>query len=216
MDLADNRSLAVHYASTEEEGWLVMLDDITEQRLVEAKIARMAKHDALTGLANRVLFHERMSEAVVRSRRGERSAILCLDLDHFKAVNDTFGHPLGDGLLRIVTKRLLASVREGDTVARLGGDEFAIVQCGIADLEGSTTLAARLIETVSAPYDIGGNRCIIGTSIGIAMIPDDGDEPDLLMKNADTGVVPVESRRARPLPVLRSGYGRADEGTARA
>ena len=185
LDLADNRSLAVHYASTEEEGWLVMLDDITEQRLVEAKIAHMAKHDALTGLANRVLFHERMSEAVVRSRRGERSAILCLDLDHFKAVNDTFGHPLGDGLLRIVTKRLLASVREGDTVARLGGDEFAIVQCGIPGAEGSTALAVRLIETVSAPYDIGGNRCIIGTSIGIAMIPDDGDEPDLLMKNAD-------------------------------
>jgi diguanylate cyclase (GGDEF)-like protein len=184
QDLDDGRRLAVNFAPMDNDGWLITLEDITEQRLAEAKIAYMAHHDALTGLANRVLFHDRLDEAVARSRRGIRSSVMYLDLDHFKAVNDTLGHPVGDALLREVTQRLQQQVRDIDTVARLGGDEFAIVQ-PIEQPTDSTALAKRLIEAVSAPYEFNGNRVIIGTSIGIAIIPDDGEDADLLMKSAD-------------------------------
>ncbi len=162
----------------------VFKDSITAQQVVEAKIAHMAHHDALTGLANRLLFHERLTEAVARCRRGARYAVLYLDLDHFKAVNDTLGHPVGDALLREVTQRLQRQVREGDTIARLGGDEFAIVQ-SISQPSDSTALAKRVIEAVGAPYEFNGNRVIIGTSIGIAIVPDDGADVDEIIKNAD-------------------------------
>jgi diguanylate cyclase (GGDEF)-like protein len=185
QDLADGRSLAMNFAPMEEDGWLVTLEDITEQRQAEAKIAHMAHHDGLTGLANRILFHDRLSEAVARSRRGERCAILYLDLDHFKAVNDTLGHSKGDALLQEVTQRLLKSVRETDTLARLGGDEFAILQASVGQPVDSMALAKRLIEAISAPVELDGNQVIIGTSIGIALVPDDGADPDRLMKAAD-------------------------------
>ena len=185
QDLVDGRAVSANFAPMDDDGWLVTLEDITEQRLVEAKIAYMARHDALTGLANRVLFHERLGDAVAQSHRNQQSAILYLDLDHFKAVNDTLGHPMGDALLREVTKRLKDQVRDTDTVARLGGDEFAIVQTAINQPYDSTALAKRLIEIISAPYDLDGNRVNIGTSIGIALIPQDGDDPDQLMKAAD-------------------------------
>jgi diguanylate cyclase (GGDEF)-like protein len=185
QDLVDGRSLAMHFVTMASDGWLITLEDVTEQRLVEVRIAHMAHHDALTGLANRVLFHERLEDAVARGGRGQRSALLYLDLDHFKAVNDTLGHPIGDALLREVTSRLCQQVRETDMVARLGGDEFAILQSPIAQLEDSKVLARRLIDAIGAPYDFDGNRVNIGTSVGIAIIPDDGGDADLLMKNAD-------------------------------
>jgi diguanylate cyclase (GGDEF)-like protein len=184
LDMADGRRLAVNFAPMENGGWLVTLEDITQQRLDEAKIAHMAHHDALTGLPNRVLFHIRLDEAVARARRGDRCAVLYLDLDHFKAVNDTLGHPVGDALLREVTQRLKRQVREVDTVARLGGDEFAIVQL-INQAADSTVVAKRVIEAVGAPYEFNGDRVVIGTSVGIAIVPDDGVTVDEIMKNAD-------------------------------
>jgi len=184
-DLADGRTLAVNFAPVEDDGWLITMEDVTERRMVEARIAHMAHHDALTGLPNRLLFHERLGEAVARSRRAESSAILFLDLDHFKAVNDTLGHPVGDALLREVTERLNQQVRETDTVARLGGDEFAIVQSGVDGPADITSLASRVIDVVSAPYELEGQLVTIGTSIGIALVPDDGQDPDQLLKNAD-------------------------------
>jgi len=117
--------------------------------------------------------------------RGQGFAVLCLDLDHFKAVNDTLGHPIGDLLLKQVSQRLLACVRHGDLVARLGGDEFAIIQACVRDPSRTETLAARIVETVSAPYEIEGNRVEISTSIGMTLAPRDGSDPDQLMKNAD-------------------------------
>ncbi len=184
VDMADGRRLAVNFAPMENDGWLVTFEDITNQRIVEAKIAHMAHHDALTGLANRLLFHSRLDEAIARCRRGERYAVLFLDLDNFKPVNDSLGHPVGDALLREVTHRLILQVRETDTVARLGGDEFAIVQA-ITNPKDSTALATRLIDAVSAPYAINGNRVIIGTSIGIAIVLDDGVDAEEIMRNAD-------------------------------
>jgi diguanylate cyclase (GGDEF)-like protein len=184
-NLADGRTLAVNFVPMDGGGWLVTLEDITERCDAEAKIAHMAHHDALTDLPNRILFHAKLSEAVARGRRGDAFALLCLDLDRFKAVNDTLGHPVGDALLREVTGRLKILVRETDTVARLGGDEFAIVQTSANQPQDVAALAGRFVEKLSVPYNINGQLITIGVSIGIALCPGDGDTPDTLLKNAD-------------------------------
>ena len=154
-----------------------------------SRIAFLAHHDPLTGLPNRTLFHDRVQQALARLERGDGGfAVLCLDLDRFKAVNDTLGHPVGDGLLKQVAERLRACVREGDTVARLGGDEFAVVLLGVeepADVDG---LAARMIGLVGSGYEIDGHRIDIGTSIGIALAPGGGSGAHELLKNADTAL----------------------------
>jgi diguanylate cyclase (GGDEF)-like protein len=145
----------------------------------------MAHHDALTDLANRVLLNERLEHALIgAARRDEMVAIHHLDLDQFKAVNDTLGHPGGDKLLKMVADRLRLLVRDSDTVARMGGDEFAIVQIA-ADPTDATTLAQRIIRTMSEPFDIDGHQAMIGASIGIAVGPGDGLSPDELLRNAD-------------------------------
>ncbi len=165
---------------------LAFLQQQTSERArAEAQISHMVHHDALTGLPNRVRFREEMDRALARARRGEPFAVFCVDLDHFKAVNDTLGHPVGDALLREVAGRLKACLRDTDTVARLGGDEFAILQVGGEQPLGATMLAERIIEFVSQPYDIAGHQVVIGASIGIALAPTDGDDADQLLKNAD-------------------------------
>ncbi|MBX9591637.1 MAG: PAS-domain containing protein [Hyphomonadaceae bacterium] len=159
--------------------------DITEQRRSEAKIVHMALHDALTGLPNRLLFNERLEHALTRTKRGDIIAAHLLDLDHFKNVNDTLGHPAGDKLLKAVTERLRRAARETDTIARMGGDEFAILQVGIPEIADAGALARRVIDAVREPYEIDGHQVIIGTSVGIAIGPTDGAAPDQLMRNAD-------------------------------
>ena len=162
-------------------------------RLGSAQLARMAHYDALTDLPNRVLFHKELSEALARARRrDEMLAVLCVDLDHFKTVNDTLGHPVGDALLQVAGKRLLGCVREGDTIARLGGDEFAIVQTGLDDLSGAARLADRIVEAVSHPFDVMGHQVVIGASVGIAAAPSDGDSGDELLKKADMALYRVK------------------------
>src|ERR1700722_9265456 len=145
----------------------------------------MAHHDSLTDLANRVLLNERLERALVQIDQSEIVAIHHLDLDQFKAVNDTFGHPVGDKLLKIVADRLRGLVRDTDTIARMGGDEFVIVQAPIADPAEATSLAQRIISQLSEPYDIDGHQILIGASIGIAVGPGDGLHPDKLLRNAD-------------------------------
>jgi diguanylate cyclase (GGDEF)-like protein/PAS domain S-box-containing protein len=184
-ELGDGRCIAVSMQPMANGGTVTTHQDITEQRRSEAKIVHMALHDTLTGLPNRVLLNERLEYALTRVKRGELVATHMLDLDQFKAVNDTLGHPVGDKLLRMVAERLRALVRETDTIARMGGDEFAIVQVAIAQPADATSLAKRAIEAVSAPYEIEGHQIIIGTSIGIAVGPADGLNPDQLIRNAD-------------------------------
>ncbi len=160
--------------------------DVTEKRRAEAKIAHMARHDALTGLPNRVLFHERLDEALARVRRDrENLAILYLDLDDFKQVNDALGHPAGDKLLTAIAGRLSDCVRDGDVVARFGGDEFAVLQMAISGPQESTALAGRIIEALSEPSEIDGHQNVTGASIGIALAPADGATSEELLKNAD-------------------------------
>ena len=167
-------------------GWVATLEDITAWREAQEKLAYLAHHDPLTCLPNRTKFREDLEQTLRLVNRDGRVAVLCLDLDHFKEINDSLGHPIGDDLLKDVACRLRTSVREGDTVARLGGDEFAIVQAGI-DLQASesSSLAERLVEILGAPYDIQGHQLNIGVSIGIAFAPNDGEDPDQLLKNAD-------------------------------
>jgi len=165
---------------------LVAVMDVTEKRQAEARIAHMAHHDALTGLPNRVLFHERLDEALMRVRRDrEKLAVLYLDLDQFKNVNDGLGHPAGDKLLVAVAERLRTCLRDCDMVARFGGDEFAVLQLGLAGPHEAGILAERIVTLLSEPYDIDGQQVVIGASAGIALAPADGETSDQLLRNAD-------------------------------
>ena len=186
QDLTDRKTLSVSHQPMPEGGWVATYEDISQRRQAEAQITYLAHHDALTGLVNRVYFGEQLESALVRlERRGGSFTVHCLDLDGFKDVNDSFGHPIGDALLREVGKRLLANARDGDIVARLGGDEFAILQVGRDDADESAALAKRLIGAMSEDFDIEGLDIRITTSIGIASALVDGRTADELMKNAD-------------------------------
>jgi diguanylate cyclase (GGDEF)-like protein len=183
--LADGRVIAVRHQPTASGGWVGTYEDITERHLAHENIARMARHDALTDLPNRLLFREKMEDGLARVQAGEESmAVMCLDLDNFKAINDSLGHPIGDKLLQGVGKRLANILDPKDTIARLGGDEFAILL-----RQGTSTdaemLARRLIDTVCEPIAIDGHEINTGISIGIAVAPDNGFSGDHLMKCAD-------------------------------
>lgn len=187
-ELADGRLIRVTRQPMPGGGWVAIHEDVTERHRTEARIAHMARHDALTDLPNRIEFEARIQAALLRTQEGEQAAVLFLDLDRFKQVNDTLGHPIGDALLKIVAGRLRRVVREHDTVARLGGDEFAVVQLGAVQPEGATNLAQRLIDAISAPYEIEGHQIVIGTSVGIAIAPTDGDAVAALLKSADVAL----------------------------
>jgi diguanylate cyclase (GGDEF)-like protein len=186
--LSDGRIIAIAQRPTSDGGWLVTCEDVTEQQRAESQIAFMARHDALTRLPNRTLLAERIELAVAQVGRGSGFAVFCLDLDNFKQVNDTLGHPVGDELLCAVADRLNACVREVDTVARLGGDEFAVIQCGVQGGEEAERLARRIVECVGAPYELNGHRVVVGCSVGISMSPVDGSTGEKLLKNADVAL----------------------------
>lgn len=184
-DIGDGRIMALVSKPMPGGGWVATHEDITERCQAEAKIAFLANHDALTGLPNRRHLQDKMIAALGAIRRGSSLAVLCLDLDRFKQVNDTLGHPMGDRLLQAAAQRLLGCLRERDVVARLGGDEFAILQVGVQQPDGSTVLANRIIETLSEAFDIDGMQIDVGCSIGIAIAPEDGVDAERLLRNAD-------------------------------
>src|SRR6266404_7460796 len=176
------------------DGFLVAVVDITERRKAEARIAYMAHHDGLTDLANRELYQDRLREALEQGQSGnKRVAVLCVDLDLFKNVNDSFGHPMGDRLLRLVADRLRSQVRGNILVARLGGDEFAIIISSDVSPNEVSDYATRLIQILSATYDIDGIEVVVGASIGIALSPGDGDSCEELMRNADMALYRAKS-----------------------
>ncbi|OAF18256.1 bifunctional diguanylate cyclase/phosphodiesterase [Bradyrhizobium neotropicale] len=179
------RSIRVVNQPMQGGGWVATFEDITEWLEAQAKISHMARHDALTNLPNRMLFHERLEQGLRVAKANDQLAVLCLDLDHFKDINDSLGHPIGDALLQEVGRRLAACAGENDTVARLGGDEFAVVQLGRSEEAAAAVLAGRLVEVISAPYEIADHQIVIGVSIGISLSPQDGSNPDELLKNAD-------------------------------
>jgi len=185
VELRNGKTVKIRHRPMPDLGWVATHEDITEQRQAEVKIEHMAHHDALTDLANRALLNERLEQALTHFHGEQMVAVHHLDLDQFKAVNDTFGHPAGDKLLKIVADRLRGLVRETDTIARMGGDEFVIVQAPIADPAEATRLAQEIIAWISEPYDLDGQQAMVGTSIGIAVSPGDGDAPDKLLRHAD-------------------------------
>ncbi len=183
--LEDGRLVSVRHNPLAVGGWVAIHEDITERRLAEQKIEHLAQHDSLTGLANRVKLQDELERNTRALITGEQFAVLLLDLDHFKVVNDTLGHPVGDKLLIEVGKRLGAAARSSDIVARLGGDEFAIVERKILGPAAAEALAQRLKTALTRPYLIDGHQILIGVSIGIACAPNDGDSAEKLLQAAD-------------------------------
>ena len=186
-EFSDGRLILVSRQPMAGGGWVSTHEDITERRRAEAEIVHLARHDVLTGLANRAEFNAKLEEASKRLKRnGGTLTVMMLDLDKFKAVNDTLGHPAGDQLLVEVGRRLQSTIRETDVLARLGGDEFAIIQEGGPNQhEGAIALALRIINAISEPFDLSGQEARVGTSIGIALAPENGVEPEELLKSAD-------------------------------
>jgi len=163
--------------------------EIAERRQAEAIITHMANHDSLTGLPIRPLFMDRLSQALATARRSGRDvAVLFVDLDGFKSVNDSFGHEAGDRLLKEAARRLLACVRETDTVARHGGDEFTVVLTDVADSNAVTTVARKMIEALAQPFKLQNDEARIGASVGIALSSANGDNPEVLLERADAAM----------------------------
>ncbi len=193
FERSDGRTINSLTSPMANSGFVVTFEDISEQRRNEQKISYMAHHDALTDLPNRTVFYDEMEQ--ILGRADSNFAVLSMDLDHFKNVNDTLGHPIGDKLLKIVAKRMRACIRDTDLIARLGGDEFAIIQTSFKVPADATSLATRLIDAVSAPYELDGHQVVVGASIGIAIAPADGTTPDQLVKNADLALYRCKADR---------------------
>src|SRR5580704_2587388 len=206
-EFVDGRSVLLTRQPMPGGGWLAIMEDITERRRAEAEIVHLARHDVLTGLANRAEFNEKLEEAGKRLKRGDAAiTIMMLDLDRFKAVNDMFGHPAGDELLVEVGRRLKSTLRETDLLARLGGDEFAIIQeGGDSQHEGAIALALRINNAIAEPFDLGGFEVNVGTSIGIAMAPEHGTEPEGLLKSADLALYATKAQGRNDFRIYQSG-----------
>jgi diguanylate cyclase (GGDEF)-like protein len=185
VDAADGRSIEITNHPLADGGWVATHEDITERRRTDERIAHLAHFDALTDLPNRVLFREQLQRELKRALRHEQLAVLYIDIDQFKSVNDSLGHQIGDELLKSVAARLKACVRETDVVARLGGDEFAIVQTAVKNPDDVTNFVARMYQAIREPHDCLGHRITTDASIGIALSPQDGTDLDQLLKNAD-------------------------------
>jgi diguanylate cyclase (GGDEF)-like protein len=181
----EGRALSLTFEPMENGGSVVLIEDVTERKNAEARINHLARYDALSGLPNRSFFHDQMEFALATMKRDTHCAVLFADLDQFKQVNDTLGHPAGDALLCAVADRLRGIIRETDLVARFGGDEFVVLQSPIRGPEKAEMLARRIVEELSNPYEIDGHRIVIGASVGIAVSPRDGSSADTLLKNAD-------------------------------
>lgn len=166
-------------------GWVDIQEDITERRRAEQKIAWLAHHDPLTTVANRGYFSDELASALRHLAPGAGFALHWIDLDRFKQVNDTLGHPVGDALLKSVAARLLKTARTRDLVARLGGDEFAVIQAGVTTRTAAEELTKRLLAAVNAPHQVPGHEISIGASIGVVLAPQDGKSAEELMKNVD-------------------------------
>ena len=185
VNLPDGRAFSVVNKPIAGGGWLATHEDVTERQRSEDRIAHMARHDALTDLPNRMLLLEQLNHEIKRVKRGECLAVLCLDLDQFKSVNDALGHHIGDELLKLVGERLRGCTRELDVVARMGGDEFAIIMTQMEQAADAATLSKRIRDSVIKPYQIEGHQIVTDISIGISVAPMDAVELAELLRNAD-------------------------------
>ena len=193
ISLTDGRVIKISHQPMVNGGYVATHEDVSDAVRAEAQIKYMAGHDPLTGLPNRTLLREKLDRELAHRGDGNPIALLCLDLDHFKDVNDTLGHAVGDLLLKEVTERLKSCLRVGDNIARLGGDEFVVFQAGVQTRQQASSLAQRLVDAIGETFEIDGQAIHIGVSIGIAMAPDDGDASDVLLRHADTALYRAKS-----------------------
>jgi len=192
----DGHEIAVELSSAaihDRDGWItgavIVVHDVSGARAMALELSHLAQHDVLTGLPNRMLFEDRLAQAVLIAKRGQgHLAVLFLDLDGFKRINDSLGHAIGDRLIQSVAERLLGCVRKSDTVSRQGGDEFVILLPAIAKVEDAALCATKIIEAVKAPHAIGEHSLRVNVSVGISTYPDSGGDAEALMKNADTAM----------------------------
>jgi diguanylate cyclase (GGDEF)-like protein len=184
VEVANGRTIVIKHQPMPDGGWVATHEDVTEQRRSAERIAHMAHHDALTGLANRTLFRQSLEEALAGVGEGNGPALLCVDLDRFKPINDSLGHAVGDLLLRAVGGRLRSEAAEGDIVARLGGDEFAVIRPK-ATSRAAADLANRIVQALGRTFALDGQRAEVGASVGVALAPGDGASPDDLLRSAD-------------------------------
>ncbi|MGV8853492.1 MAG: putative bifunctional diguanylate cyclase/phosphodiesterase [Devosia sp.] len=201
----NNRTIMMQHHPMKDGGWVSTHEDITEQKQNEARIHHLARHDALTDLPNRIEFLDQMAKAEAGLSRGEMAAVLYIDLDHFKAVNDTLGHAVGDEVIKQASARLWGATRETDVLARLGGDEFALLMRPIDGSDAAARVADRIIRAIGAPMHIGGQQIEIGASVGIAVGPGDGVKTDTLVKNADLALYKAKSEGRSNYHFFESG-----------
>ncbi|MER8571842.1 EAL domain-containing protein [Mesorhizobium sp. M1338] len=191
--LSDGRTILVTRQPMGGGGWVATFDDVTERRRAEERMTHLAHHDTLTGLPNRQMFRERL-ELALEDPAATSLAIFSLDLDRFKAINDTWGHPAGDWLLKSVADRLQRCLRnDTDIVARFGGDEFVIIEFNLKRIADAEKLAKRIVEAIAKPFRYKNRDMHVGISLGIAVFPDDGNDADTLLKNADTALYRAKS-----------------------
>ena len=177
------------------EGAIITSIDVTDRKLAERRLSHLATHDPLTGLPNRILFDDRLSLELARAKRGNKKlAVMLLDLDHFKDINDSWGHTVGDEVLKTVGRRLPQFLRKSDSIARMGGDEFLILLPEIEDAEDVLTIALKVLDAFKEPFIVGARELYTTPSIGIAIYPDDATDPDMLMKNADIAMYSVKQK----------------------
>jgi diguanylate cyclase (GGDEF)-like protein len=186
-------------------GWVATIEDVTERRRADEKIAHLAHYDGLTDLPNRILFRERLEQSLKTIRPGEQLAVLYIDIDEFKSVNDALGHPIGDELLKGVAERLRGCLKETDVAARLGGDEFAVIQTAIKDRSETTRLVDEIHSAIRQPLECMGHLITTDASIGIALAPGDGVDLDQLLKNADLALYGAKGDGRRTYRFFEAG-----------
>ena len=186
-------------------GWVATIEDITARQRADEKIAHLAHYDGLTDLPNRILFRERLEQSLKAMRPGEQLAVLYIDIDEFKSVNDALGHPVGDELLKGVAERLRGCLKETDVAARLGGDEFAVIQTAIKDRSETNQLVDEIQSAIRQPFDCMGHLITADASIGIALAPGDGADLDQLLKNADLALYGAKGDGRRTYRFFEAG-----------
>jgi diguanylate cyclase (GGDEF)-like protein len=197
LETTDGRSIEIVNRPLHDGGWVTTHEDITERKRAEERITHLAHYDALTDLPNRALFHEQLKRKLACIAPGEQLAVIYIDIDEFKSINDSLGHLIGDELLKSVAVSLGCCVKETDFVARLGGDEFAVVQTAIKDQQGVGDLVARIYRSIREPYECLGHRVTTDASIGIALAPQHGGDLDQLLKNADLAMYAAKAAGRR-------------------
>jgi len=205
LQTADGRSIQVLSQPVAGGGWVATHEDITERHRTEKRIAHLAHYDGLTDLPNRTLFRSRLENELTRITHDAQCAILYIDIDEFKGINDSLGHPVGDALLKELARRLVSCVHSSDIVARLGGDEFAVVKNHIRARSDITDLVARIYTAIREPFECLGHRLLTDASIGIAIAPRDGADLDELLKNADLAMYSAKSEGRRTFRFFEAG-----------